>query len=82
MEDFRPWFNYLLTAKLAFSKTSEIVTMRHRHHLDDFHGTAKPRKDKIKGPLPLWERGELSLRFQPLLRARLYWRHIRTVLKS
>jgi FMN phosphatase YigB (HAD superfamily) len=82
LEDFRPWFNYLLTAKLAFPKTSEIVTMRHRHHLDDFHGAAKPRKDKIKGPLPLWERSEFSLRYQPLLRARLYWKHIRTVLKS
>ena len=82
LEDFRPWFSYLLTAKLAFPKTSEIVTMRHRHHLDDFHGAAKPSKSKIKGPLPLWERGEFSLRFQPLLRSRLFWSHIRTTLKS
>ncbi|NNF47866.1 MAG: HAD hydrolase-like protein [Desulfofustis sp.] len=82
MEDFRPWFNYLLTAKLAFPKSSEIVTMRHRHHLDDFHGTAKPRREKIKGPVPLWERGEFSLKFQPLLRTRLYWKHIRTVMNS
>jgi hypothetical protein len=82
MKDFRPWFSYLLTAKLAFAKTSEIVTMRHRHHLDDFHGTAKPSKDNFKGPLPLWERGVFSLRFQPFLRSRLFWRHIRTTLKS
>ena len=82
MEDFRPWFNYLLTAKLAFPKTSEIVTMRHRHHLDDFHGKAKPQKNKMKGPVPLWERREFSLRFQPLLRTRLFWNHIRTTLKS
>ena len=82
LEDFRPWFSYLLTAKLAFPKTAEVVTMRHRHHLDDFHGAAQPRKDKIKGPVPLWERGEFSLRFLPFLRARLFWRHIRTTLKS
>lgn len=82
MEDFRPWFNYLLTAKLAFPKTSEIVTMRHRHHLDDFHGQAKPQKNKMKGPVPLWERRAISLRFQPLLRTRLFWNHIRTTLKS
>ena len=82
LEDFRPWFSYLLTAKLAFPKTSEVVTMRHRHHLDDFHGAAKPRADKVKGPLPLWERRKISLRFQPFLRTRLFWRHVRTTLKS
>lgn len=82
MEDFRPWFSYLLTAKLAFPKTSEIVTMRHRHHLDDFHGAAKPSKNKVKGPVPLWDRGEFSLRFQPFLRSRLFWKHIKTVIKS
>ena len=82
MDDFRPWFSYLLTAKLAFPKTSEIVTMRHHHHLDDFHGTAKPSKSKVKGPVPLWDRGEFSLRFQPFLRSRLFWKHIKTVIKS
>ena len=82
MEDFKPWFSYMLTAKLAFPKTSEIVTMRHRHHLDDFHGAAKPSKDKVKGPVPLWERGEGSLRFLPFLRSRLFWKHIKTVIKS
>ena len=82
MEDFRPWFSYLLTTKLAFPKTSEIVTMRHRHHLDDFHGAAKPSKSKVQGPVPLWDRGEFSLRFQPFLRTRLFWKHIKTVLKN
>ena len=81
-EDFSPWFSYLLTAKLAFPKTSEIVTMRHRHHLDDFHGTSRPSKNKMKDPVPLWERGKFSLRFLPLLRSRYFMNHIRTTLKS
>ncbi len=82
MEDYRPWFNYLLTAKLAFPKTSEVVALRHRHHLDDFHGGAKPSKRKLKDPKQLWDYGETSLRFRPLLRSRIFWKHIRTVLNS
>jgi hypothetical protein len=41
---YRPWINYLLVSKLAFPKLCEINTIRHLHHLDDFHGANKPRK--------------------------------------
>ena len=82
LNDYRPWFSYLLTAKLAFPRTSEVVTMRHRHHLDDFHGISKPKKGRIKEAKTLWDRSPLSLRFLPLLRTRLFWKHIRTVLNS
>ena len=82
LNDYRPWFSYLLTSKLAFPRTSEVVTMRHRHHLDDFHGTSKPNQKRIKEVKALWDRSLLSLRFLPFLRTRLFWKHIRTVLNS
>ena len=82
LEDYRPWFHYMLTAKLAFPGTSEIMALRHKHHLDDFYGTGTPLKKKIKGQKSLWEYGEIGLRFFPFLRTRLFLRHIRTVIKS
>ncbi len=82
LEDYRPWFNYLLTAKLAFPKSREVLAVRHRHHLDDFHGAAKPRRKNMKGSKLLWDYGTTSLRFLPFLRMRYFWKHIRTVLKS
>ncbi len=82
IEDYRPWFNYLLTAKLAFPKTGEVLATRHRHHLDDFHGAARPSPEKMKGSKLLWDCGTFSLRFIPFLRARFFWKHIRTVLKN
>jgi len=82
LEDYRPWFNYLLTAKLAFPKTREVLGVRHHHHLDDFHGAAKPRRKNMKGSKLLWDCGTTSLRFLPFLRMRYFWKHIRTVLKN
>lgn len=82
IEDYRAWFNYTLVAKLAFPKTSEVTALRHRHHLDDFHGKEQPLKKKMKGQKLLWDYGVNSLRFMPFLRSRLFWRHVRTVLKS
>jgi len=43
-EGYRPWINYLLVSKLAFPKRKEINTIRHLHHLDDFHGANQPKK--------------------------------------
>lgn len=40
---FKAWINYLLISKLAFAKSEEIKALRYRHHLDDFHGTNKPK---------------------------------------
>lgn len=82
LEDYRPWFNYQLTAKLAFPKTSEVRAVRHRHHLDDFHGAAKPKRKNMKGSKLLWDYGTNKLRFLPFLRMRHFWKHIRTVLKN
>ncbi len=82
IEDYRPWFNYLLTAKLAFPKTREVLAIRHRHHLDDFHGAGKPMKEKMKGQESLWDHSGFSLRFRPFLRTRMFWKHVRTVIKN
>jgi len=82
LDDYRPWFHYVLTAKLAFPKTSEIETIRHKSHLDDFHGTGKPLKQKVSGEKSLWDYSTAALRFLPLLRLRLFWKHIRTVIKT
>jgi FMN phosphatase YigB (HAD superfamily) len=41
---YRPWINYLLVSKLAFPRRREIRNIRHLHHLDDFHGSSKPRR--------------------------------------
>ena len=81
LEDYRPWFHYQLSAKLAFAKTSEITALRHQHHLDDFHGQNAPLKKKVAGDKTLWDYSPAALRFLPLLRLRLFWRHIRTVIK-
>jgi len=81
LEDYRPWFHYVLTAKLAFPRTSEVVDMRHKSHLDDFHGTNTPLK-MATGNRQLWDYEPMALRFLPFLRLRLFWRHIREVIKS
>jgi predicted HAD superfamily hydrolase len=40
---FRPWVNYLLVSKLAFARSTEVRSLRYKHHLDDFHGVNKPK---------------------------------------
>ncbi len=75
--DYKPWLNYLLTGKLAFPKTREIMTIRHKHHLDDFHGQNKPLPGYSKALKHLWSSSEGSLRFSPLLRFRYFVRHIK-----
>jgi FMN phosphatase YigB (HAD superfamily) len=79
LEHYRPWFHYLLSAKLAFPRTSEVMTMRHKHHLDDFHGSNKPLPKTI-GKKTLWDYRQPALRLLPFLRLRLYLRHIREVI--
>lgn len=76
-EEYKPWFNYLLTRKLAFPKTLEVMNIRHKHHLDDFHGSNIPRSKHTKTNHQLWERSEIALRFSPLLRLRCFLRHIK-----
>jgi predicted HAD superfamily hydrolase len=82
LTDYRPWFNYVMAAKLAFPKTSEVVTIRHKHHLDDFHGSNTPIRLKKNDMKQLWNCTPLNLRINPLLRLRFFWRHIRNVIKN
>jgi len=82
LQDYRSWFHYSLAAKLAFPHASEVTTMRHKYHLDDFHGTNKPKKDKVKGEKLLWDYNPAALSFLPFLRLRYFWRHMRSVIKN
>ncbi len=82
LEDYRPWLNYLLTAKLAFPRTSEIMAIRHRHHLDDFHGAHRPLPAMVGTERQLWDCGRWSLLFSPLLRVRSFYRHCKRVIRS
>ena len=75
--DCKPWLNYLLLTKLAFPRTGEVAEIRNRHHLDDFHGSKKPKAEFFRHAGQLWEHSLAALRFRPLLRLRYYLRHIR-----
>jgi FMN phosphatase YigB (HAD superfamily) len=82
LADYKPWFNYLLVSKLAFPKTSEIANIRHRHHLDDFHGRHVPNKVHVKGNRHLWDSSLLQLSFNPLLRLKFFLKHLRERIKE
>ncbi len=77
IEDYRPWYSFMLVSKMAFAKTDEIVNIRHKHHLDDFHGSSKPDGVRFKQRKELWDLSGASLRFSPFLRIRLFLRHLR-----
>ncbi len=77
LDDYKPWINFLLVSKLAFAKTREICTIRHTHHLDDFHGSKKVANEQKLAPNTLWNRSAFALRFSPLLRLRIFLRHMR-----
>jgi predicted HAD superfamily hydrolase len=82
LEDYRPWLHYVMAAKLAFPKTSEVTTIRHKHHLDDFHGSNTPARVKSSDTKQLWGCSRLNLLLNPLLRLHFFWRHIRNVIKN
>lgn len=82
LRDYRPWFNYLMLAKLAFPKTKEIEAIRHKHHLDDFHGQHNPKIKRGGARLSLWEYPAFKLRFSPFLRLRLFLRHLKDRIKD
>ncbi|SDP09869.1 HAD family hydrolase [Desulforhopalus singaporensis] len=75
--DYKPWINSVLVNKLAFPAAREVAQIRHQHHLDDFHGQKKPKADFAKGFTPLWDRSQLQLKFDPFIRARAFFRHLR-----
>jgi len=76
-DDWKPWINYLLVSKLAFPRAVEVANIKNRHHLDDFHGSKKPKADFGRGLKPLWGQSQLQLKFNPLLRIRYFFRHLR-----
>jgi predicted HAD superfamily hydrolase len=82
MEDYRAWFHYVLMAKLAFPTTTEVVSIRHKHHLDDFYGTNNPLNRKLNPDKLLWTYKKNSLRFLPFLRSFKFWRHLRKVMNN
>jgi FMN phosphatase YigB (HAD superfamily) len=82
LEDYKPWFNYLLVSKLAFPKTAEVANIRHKHHLDDFHGRHVPNKVHVKGSRHLWDSSLLQLSCNPLLRLKYFLRHLRERIKE
>lgn len=77
IEDYRGWINFLLISKLAFPTAQEVADIRHRHHLDDFHGAKKPKAGVMVGPVPLWSEASWKLRFHPWLRLRHFLVHLR-----
>ena len=77
MPDYRPWINSVLVNKLAFPRTAEISRIRNQHHLDDFHGQKKPKASFSNGFVPVWDRPKWQLQFNPLLRLRCFFRHLR-----
>lgn len=77
LDDYKPWLNYLLVSKLAFPSTKEICDIRHKHHLDDFHGSKKIAKTNGKHSQGLWNLSSSVLRFSPFLRFRLFLRHMK-----
>jgi predicted HAD superfamily hydrolase len=81
-DDLKPWVNYLLVSKLAFPRAKEVASIRHRHHLDDFHGSKKPKADFGKGMVPLWSQCPAQLKFNPLLRIRCFFSHLRRIINE
>lgn len=77
-DEYKPWLNYLLVTKMAFPHTDEISNIRHKNHLDDFHGVHKPSQSYQKGSRKLlWEHSLMSLRWIPFLRIKCFLRHLR-----
>lgn len=75
--DYKPWFNYMLSAKLAFPKASEVEMIRHQTHLDDFHGKHKPVKIYEKRQKTLWDESLFQLRFNPFIRMKYFFHNLK-----
>ena len=82
MHELRPWVNYLLVSRLAFPRVEEITDIRHRHHLDDFHGQHRPKDQLSRGQRHLWDYPPAALRWNPLLRLKFFARTIRDRLRE
>jgi len=77
----KAWLNYLLFTKLAFPKTKEVNFLKHRSHLDDFHGQNKPSAKAFKPEKKLWNHSQAALRWNPFLRLNYYVAHALKMLR-
>jgi len=77
LHDYRPWFSYLMVSKMAFPRTSEILNIRHKHHLDDFHGVHVPDGVNFKQKKHLWDLSGPCLNLNPFLRLKFFLKHLR-----
>ncbi len=80
-KEYRPWLNYLLVTKLAFPSRREVLDIRYKHHLDDFHGSSTPFKEKwrlglLQNP---WQLHGWRLRLSGLFRGLHFQRHVRAI---
>jgi predicted HAD superfamily hydrolase len=82
LRELRPWMHYLLVSRLAFPQATEVAEIRHRHHLDDFHGQHRPLGKHLKGQRHLWDQSPAILRWLPLLRLKFFLRTIKDRLRE
>jgi len=82
LNDYRPWFSYLMVSKMAFPKTREILNIRHKHHLDDFHGLHTPDGVRIQQQKQLWDLSRVRLSLNPFLRMKFFIRHLKERIKE
>ena len=82
-QDFKAWTNYLLVSKLAFAKGKEIKAIRHLHHLDDFHGSKKPKRARrpqiLVNP---WQASGWRSWLVQLLPGRYFRKHLRQLINQ
>ncbi len=71
-EEIKPWVRYLLVSRIAFPKTREVERIRHKHHLDDFHGKHPVPDRFLKQQKRLWDESLTALRLNPWLRLKYY----------
>jgi len=80
-KEYRPWLNYLLVTKLAFPTRREVLDIRYKHHLDDFHGSSSPGEKKWRLGLfqNPWQLHGWRLRLSSLFRGVHFHRHVRAI---
>lgn len=81
-DDLKPYLNYLMVSRMAFPQAAEVEAIRHKHHLDDFHGKHKPVTAHTKAERHLWDQPAMVLRLHPFIRLRYFLRCIRDRLKE
>jgi len=79
--EYRPWVNYLLVTKLAFPTRHEILDIRYKHHLDDFHGDSSPgqRRKLLRFLHNPWQLDGWALRLSSLFRGYHFRRHVKNI---